>query len=83
MCIADVGTSRGGDPQVNKFGQVSSPGHDMYQLEGGLGPSCTVRSHVYGWGWGQGQAQGQGGGSMYGEVLCMGNCHMGPPPCTE
>ena len=77
----------GRGPQVNKFEQISSLGH---QLSLGGGPR-TVRSHVWGGGrvgmvpvlvgfpcrvWG-----GLGPvGALYVEVQCiMGNCHIGTP----
>ena len=52
---------RGSDPEVNKFEQVSSNGHQMSVARGGRDPSSKVPC----------------GGGLYSEVQCiMSNCHM-------
>ena len=65
----------GGGPQVNKFQQASSLGHQM-SLEANGGP-CTVRSHVQreggqdqGLGWGQGAFCMVRSNASWGMVTC-------------
>ena len=73
MSVPVVG---GGVPQVNKFQQVSSEGHQISLIGAGHGTS-----HVCCW------SGGGGGGSdvqgLYIEVQCiMGYGHMGTSPCA-
>ena len=67
-----VGLGLSSSPQVNKFEQVSSDGHQV-SLGRGRGP----RSDVKGWG---GLRWGEGAG-VYSEVqYIMGNNQRGSPP---